>query len=44
MGRLFDYNKSERIPFILGILAAIGNGCCFPVFSIFLSDILAVLA
>lgn len=44
MGRLFNYNKSERIPFILGVLAAMANGCTFPIFSIFLSDMITVLA
>mgnify|MGYP001807954236 CR=1 FL=1 len=44
MGRLFSYNKSERIQFLLGVLAAMANGCTFPIFSIFLSDMITVLA
>ncbi|CAD8161006.1 unnamed protein product [Paramecium pentaurelia] len=44
MGRLFSYNKSERFQFLLGVLAAMANGCTFPIFSIFLSDMITVLA
>ncbi|CAD8092756.1 unnamed protein product [Paramecium primaurelia] len=44
MGRLFTYNQSERLQFIIGILAALANGCTFPLFSLFLSDIITVLA
>lgn len=44
MGRLFNYNKKERIPFLIGIVVSLANGCTFPLFSLFLSDIITVLA
>lgn len=43
MGRLFKYSKNEIIQLIVGILAAIANGCTFPVFSLFLSEMIVVL-
>ena len=43
MGRLFEYNKDERGYFIIGMIAALCNGCVFPIFSLFLARIIAVL-
>lgn len=43
MGRLLVYNKDEKVQFIIGIIAALANGCAFPVFSLFLSEMIVVL-
>ena len=43
MARLFEYNKSERLYLVLGIIAAIINGCCMPVFSLMFSRIMTIL-
>ncbi|KAM3147561.1 hypothetical protein pb186bvf_000368 [Paramecium bursaria] len=43
MGRLFEYNKDERCYFVIGMIAALCNGCVFPIFSLFLARIIAVL-
>ena len=42
-GRLFAYASEHKCLFFLGILASIGNGLVFPIFSIFLSKMLASL-
>lgn len=42
--RLFGYNKDEIIFFYLGILVAMGNGCTFPIFSLFLAEMISVLS
>jgi ATP-binding cassette subfamily B (MDR/TAP) protein 1 len=44
MSRLFEYNKGERPYLYLGLLAAAGNGCVFPIFSLFLSQMINVLS
>ena len=44
MGRLFSYNKEERLVFFIGLLAAAANGCAFPIFSLFLSRMIDVLS
>ncbi|CAD8206584.1 unnamed protein product [Paramecium octaurelia] len=43
IGRLFTYNSEEKIQFVIGILAALANGCIFPIFSLFLGDMITVL-
>ena len=43
MFRLFKYNREERGYFISGLLAAILNGSIFPLFSLFLSEMITVL-
>ena len=43
MIRLFSYNSNERIYLIIGLFSALINGCMFPLFSIFLSDLIAIL-
>jgi ATP-binding cassette, subfamily B (MDR/TAP), member 1 len=42
-GRLFGYASDKKCLFFLGFLVSVLNGCVFPVFSIFLSKMLAVL-
>ena len=41
--RLFAYCSDKRGLFALGFLVCIANGMIFPIFSIFLSKMLAVL-
>lgn len=43
MGRLFTYNSDEKAQFFIGIIAALANGCTFPVFSLFLAEMITVL-
>jgi len=43
MGRLFAYNSNERPQFIVGLIAALANGCAFPIFSFFLSRMITIL-
>ncbi|CAD8176907.1 unnamed protein product [Paramecium pentaurelia] len=43
MGRLFTYNSDEKPQFFIGIIAALANGCTFPVFSLFLAEMITVL-
>lgn len=43
MFRLFKYNKEERVYFVSGLLAAVLNGSIFPLFSLFLSEMITVL-
>lgn len=43
MPRLFSYGKEERIYLLLGLLSAALNGCVFPCFSLFLSDMITLL-
>ncbi|CAD8124583.1 unnamed protein product [Paramecium sonneborni] len=43
MGRLFTYNSDEKPQFFIGIIAALTNGCTFPVFSLFLAEMITVL-
>jgi ATP-binding cassette, subfamily B (MDR/TAP), member 1 len=42
-GRLFSYASDKKCLFLLGFFVSVINGCIFPVFSIFLSKMLAVL-
>ncbi|CAD8071446.1 unnamed protein product [Paramecium primaurelia] len=44
MTRLFSYGKEERCILILGLLSALINGCIFPCFSLFFSDMITLLA
>ena len=41
--RLFAYSESKMCIFMVGIVAALANGVIFPIFSIFLARMLAVL-
>lgn len=41
--RIFAYSKDKIHIFILGIVCALANGVIFPIFSIFLSKMLASL-
>lgn len=43
MARLFAYNKQERPLFVFGLIVALANGTIFPIFSLFLADMIAVL-
>lgn len=43
MTKLYSYNKEERPQFILGILISMANGCVFPIFSLYLSDMINVM-
>ncbi|CAD8160850.1 unnamed protein product [Paramecium pentaurelia] len=43
MSRLFSYGKEERCFLILGLLSAVLNGCIFPCFSLFFSDMITLL-
>jgi len=43
MIRLFSYNLKERPYLIIGLVSALINGCMFPLFSLFLSDLIAIL-
>ena len=42
-GRLFAYSKDKLPAFAIGTIAALANGVVFPIFSIFLSKMLASL-
>lgn len=42
-GRLFAYASDKKILFIIGFIVSIANGLIFPIFSIFISKMLAVL-
>lgn len=44
LSRLFVYNQDERSIFYLGLLASAANGCAFPIFSLFLSEMIEVLS
>lgn len=41
--RVFAYSKDKIPLFVVGIIAALANGVIFPIFSIFLSKMLASL-
>jgi hypothetical protein len=41
--RIFAYSKDKLPNFIVGIIAALASGVVFPIFSIFLSKMLASL-
>jgi ATP-binding cassette subfamily B (MDR/TAP) protein 1 len=41
--RLFQYNKPDVCIMLIGMLAALINGCIFPVFSLFLARMIEVL-
>lgn len=43
MPRLFSYDKDKRCQLILGLLSAAINGCIFPCFSLFLSNMITLL-
>lgn len=43
MARLFSIGKEERVYLILGLLSAVINGCIFPCFSLFFSDMITLL-
>lgn len=43
MVRLFSYNSKERPYLIIGLVSALINGCMFPLFSLFLSDLITIL-
>lgn len=43
MARLFSIGKEERGYLILGLLSAVINGCVFPCFSLFFSDMITLL-
>ena len=43
MTRLFSYGREERCYLILGLLSAVINGCIFPCFSLFFSDMITLL-
>ena len=42
-GRLFDYVTDKKLLFAIGFLVSVGNGMIFPIFSIFISKMLAAL-
>lgn len=42
-GRLFSYCSHQKLLFAIGILVAMMNGIIFPIFSIFLAKMLAIL-
>lgn len=43
MARLFGIGKEERGYLIMGLLSAVINGCVFPCFSLFFSDMITLL-
>lgn len=43
MARLFSIGKEERVYLIMGLLSAVINGCVFPCFSLFFSDMITLL-
>jgi hypothetical protein len=43
MPRLFSYGKEERCYLIMGLISAAINGCIFPCFSLFFSDMITLL-
>lgn len=43
MARLFSIGKEERGYLIMGLLSAVINGCIFPCFSLFFSDMITLL-
>lgn len=41
--RMFGYTRPDFDLVIVGLIAAIGNGVIFPIFSIFLSKMIGIL-